>query len=97
MGDAAKIFPPVPFPCAPDAIVSLLIIHIIPSHKIYVAIDNPLLILAFSCLTTTSYRWNYMGAANNVSHAENLQSNSCRYFSYMYKFWGGIQISRVSR
>jgi len=55
MSDAAKISPRVPSTCAHNAILSLLIIHIIPTHQIYVAIDNPLLVLSVCCLTTNSY------------------------------------------
>jgi hypothetical protein len=75
MGDAAKISPCVPSTCAQNAILSLLIIHIIPSHQMYVAINNPLLVPSVSWLSTSSYLWNYVRAADYVSHAENLQSN----------------------
>jgi hypothetical protein len=75
MGDVAKISPRVPSTCAQDAILSLLIIHIIPSRQIYVAIDNPSLVPSISCLGTSSYLWNYMRAADDVSDAETLQSN----------------------
>jgi hypothetical protein len=74
---------------------SLLIIHIIPSCQIYVAIDNPSLVLSVSCLTTSSYHWNYICAANNISHAENLQTNGSRCFSHLYKFRDQIQVTRV--
>jgi len=93
MGDAVKISPCVPSTCAQNAILSLLIIHIIPSRQIYVAIDNPLLIPSISCLTSSHYLWNDMGAANNISHAENLQSNGCWRFSHLYKFRDGIQVT----
>jgi len=95
MGDTAKISPRVPSTCAQNAILSLLIIHIIPSRQIYVAIDNPLLVPSVSCLTTSSYLWNYVRAADDVSHADNLQSNGCRCFSHLYKFRDGIQVTRV--
>jgi len=95
MGDAAKISPRVPSTCAQNAILSLLIIHIIPSRQIYVAIDNPLFVPSVSCLTTSSYLWNDVRAADNISHAENLQSNCCRCFSDFYKFRDGIQVTRV--
>jgi len=88
MGDTAKIFPRVPSTCAQKAILSFLIVHIIPSRQIYVAIDNPSLVPSVSWLTTSSYLWNYVCAADDVSYAENLQSNGCRYFSHLYKFWG---------
>jgi hypothetical protein len=86
MGDTVKTSPRVPSICMQNAIHSLLIIHIIPSRQIYVAIDNPLLIPSVTCLTTSSYLWNYVHAADDVSHAENLQSNCCRCFSHLYKF-----------
>ena len=97
MGDIGKISHRVPSTCAQNAIFSLLIIHIIPSHQIYVAIENPSFILSVSCLTTSSYLWNYVCAANDVFHAENLQSNSCRCFSHLYKFRDRIQVTRVFR
>jgi len=90
MGDTAKTSPHVPSTCAQNAILSLLIIHIIPSHQIYVAIDDPSLVLSVSCLTTSSYLWKYMWAADDVSHAETLQSNWCRCISHLYKFRDGI-------
>ena len=76
---------------------SLLIIHIIPSRQIYVAIDNPSLVPSVYCLTSSSYLWNYVRAADNISHAENLQSNGCRCFSHLYKFRDRIQVTRVFR
>jgi len=97
MGDVVKISPRVPSTCAQNAILSLLIIHIIPSRQIYVAIDNWWLVPSVSCLTTGSYLWNYVRAADNVSHAENLQSNGCRCFSHLYKFRDSIQVTRVFR
>jgi hypothetical protein len=97
MGDAAKIFPRVPSTCTQNGILSLLIIHIIPSRRIYVAIDNPSLVPSVSCLTTSSYLWNDVCAADNISHAENLQSNGCGCFSHLYKFQDGIQVTRVFR
>jgi len=97
MGDAAKISPRVPSTCAHNAILSLLIIHIIPSRQIYVAIDNPSLVPSVSCLTTSSYLCNYVRAADDVSHAENLQRNGCWCFSHLYKLRDGIQVTRVFR
>jgi hypothetical protein len=81
-----KTSPHDPSTCAQNAIFSLLIILNIPSFQINVAIDNPSHVPSVSRLTTSSYLWNYVRAANNVSHAENLQSNSCWYFSHLYKF-----------
>jgi hypothetical protein len=97
MGDAAKTSPRVPFICAQNTILSLLIIHIIPSWQIYVAIDNPSRVASISCLTTSSYLWNYVCAADDVSHPETLQSNCCRCFSHLYKFRDGIQVTRCFR
>jgi len=97
MGDAAKISPRIPSTYAQYAILCLLIIHIIPSRQIYVAIDNPSFIPSVSCLTISSYHWNEVRAADNISHAENLQSNSCRCFSHLYKFRDRIHVSRVFR
>jgi len=97
MGDTATISPRVPSTFAQNAILSLLIIHIIPSRQIYVAIDNPLFVPSVSCLITSSYFWNDVRAADNISHAENLQSTGCRCFSHLYKFRDGIQVTRVFR
>jgi hypothetical protein len=97
MGDAAKISPRVPSTCAQSTILSLLIIHIIPSRQIYLAIDNPSLVLSITCLSTNSYLWNYVRAADDVSHGENWQSNRCRCFSHLYKFRDRIQVTRVFR
>jgi len=97
MGDAAKICPRVPSTCAQNAILSLLIIHIIPSCQISVAIDNPLLAPSISCFTTSSYLWNYVHAADDVSHAETLQSNGCRCLSHLYNLRDGILVTWVFR
>jgi hypothetical protein len=97
MGYAAKISPPVPSTCAQNANLSLLIIHIIPSRQIYVAFDNPVLVPSDSCRTASSYLCNYVRAADDVSHAGNLQSNCCRCISHLYKFPDGIQVTRVFR
>src|SRR5882757_6142084 len=97
MGDVAKISPRISSTCAQNAILSLLIIHNIPSRQIYVAIDNPSLVPSISCLTTSSYLWNYVRAADDVSDAENLQTNGCRCFSHLYKFQDGIQVTQVFR
>ena len=97
MGDAAKISPRVPSHCPQNAILSLLIIHIIPSRQIYVAIDNPSLVPFVSCLTTSSYLWNYVRAADDVSHSANLENSGCRYFSHVYKSRDGIQVTWVFR
>ena len=97
IGDIAKISPCVSSSCAQNAIPSLLIIHIIPSRQIYVAINNPSLMLSISCLTASYYIWNSESAANDDSHAENLQSNSCQCISHLYKFRDWIQVTWVLR
>jgi len=97
MGDATKISPRVPSTCTKNEILSLLIIHIIPSRQIYMAIDNPSLVPFVSCHSTSSYLWNDVHAADNISHAENLQSNGCQCCSHLYKFPDGIQVTRVFR
>ena len=97
MGDVVKVSLRIPTTCAQNAILSLLIIHIIPKRQIYVAIDNPSLVPSVSCLTTSSYLRNHVCVADDVSHAENLQSNGCRCFSHLYKFRDGIQVTRVFR
>jgi hypothetical protein len=95
MGDAAKTSPCIPSTCAQNAILSLLIIHSIPSGRSYVAIDDPSLIPYISCLATSSYICNYVYTADDVSHAENLQSDCCRCFSHLYRFQDGIQVTLV--
>jgi len=90
MGDAAKISPRFPLTCSQNAILSVLIIHIIPSRQIYVAIDNPSLVPSVSCHSTSSYLWEYVRAADDLSHTENVQSNGCRCFSHLYKFRDGM-------
>jgi hypothetical protein len=47
-----------------NAISSVLIIHIIRSCLIYVAIDNPSLVLIVSSVTNRRYLWNYLQPAN---------------------------------
>ena len=51
MGDATKTSPCVPSTSVHNAILSLLFIHIIPSRRIYLAIDNPSLLRSVYCLT----------------------------------------------
>ena len=97
MRDTAKMSPRVLSTCAQNATLSLLLVHIMSSHQIYVAIDNPSLILSVYCLITSSYLLNYVRAANNVAHTENLQSICCGCFSHLYKFRDGIQVTRVFR
>jgi len=93
MGGAAKISPRVPSTCVQNAILTLLIIQIIPSRQIYVAIDNPSLVPSVSCLTTSSYNWNSVCAADDVSFTETLQTNGCRCFAHLFKLRDGIQVT----
>ena len=97
MGDSAKTTPRVPSTRAQNAIHTSLIIYNIPSCQICVAIDNPLLVPSVFCLTTSSYLWNYVRAADDVSHPENLKSNGCWCFSRLYKFRDGIQVTLIFR
>jgi len=86
MGDTVKISSRVPSTCAQTAILSLLIIHIIPSRQIYVAIDNPSLVPSISCLTTSSYLWNYVRTADDISHSENQQCSGCWCCCHLFKY-----------
>jgi hypothetical protein len=83
MGDTSNISPRDCSTCAQYAIPSLLIIHIIPSRQIYVAIDNPSFVLSVSFRTTSSYQWKDARAADNISHAENMQINGSRNLSHL--------------
>ena len=78
MGEVAKISPRVPSTYAHNAILSLLIVHIIPSHQINMGINNPSLVSFVFSFIPTSYIWSFVCAANDDSHAENSQSNRCR-------------------
>jgi len=97
MGDAAKISRRITATCVQNAILSLLIIHIIPGRQIDVAMDDPLLIPSVSSLTTSSYLWNYVRAANDVSHIEHLPSGGCRCVSHVYILRDRIQVTKVFR
>jgi hypothetical protein len=97
MANTARLFPRVPSTHAQNAILSLRIIHIIPSRQIYVAIDNPTLIPSISRFTTICFPQNYASGANNVSHVENMPHNSCLCFFHRYKFRDGILVTRVFR
>ena len=70
MGDAVTISLSIPSTCIQNAILSLLNIHIIPSRQINVTIANTTFIPFVSGLSTRSYLWNYVHAANEVSHVE---------------------------
>jgi len=78
MGDSNNISPGVPLICGQNAYIALLMIQIIPSHQIYMAIDNPLFVPSVSCLTTSSYLCNDLRAGDNISCADNFASNDCR-------------------
>jgi hypothetical protein len=97
MDNAVRHCPFVPTTCTQNAILPLQIIHIIQNCQIYVAIHNPSLVPSSSRLTTSSYLRNYVRAADNVSHAENLQSNCCRCFSHLHRFQDQIQVAWIFR
>jgi len=97
MGDHVKISPHVPSTCMQKAIHLIVIIHIFWSHQIYVDIDNPLCITSIFCDTTSSYLWNYVGAASDVSYGENLQCTGCQCCSHLNEFRDRIKVSRVFR
>jgi hypothetical protein len=97
MGGSAKISPPVLSHGAQNEIISVLIIHTVRSHQISVAIDNQELVPSISSCTTHSDLWNYVFAANIISHAETLQSNGCWCFSYLNTFRDRIQVTWVFR
>jgi len=92
MGDAAKTTPQVPSTCGQNAMLSLLMTHIIPSRQSDVAIDNPSLVPSVSCLTASRYLWNYVRAADDVFQAEILQSNGCRCFLTCTNFKTGSKL-----
>jgi len=95
-GDTVKISPCVPSTCVQNAILSLLIIHIIPSRQIYVAIDNPTLVPSVSCVITGSYLWIYVCAADYVWPAENLKSNCCQCYLTGTNFETKSKLPKVS-
>jgi hypothetical protein len=97
IGDIANISPRVPSTCKQNAILSFLVVYIIPSHQIYVVVDNPSFVPSLWCLTTSLYLWNYICAADDVSCTQNLQSNGYQCFLHMYKLRVGIQVTRVFR
>src|SRR5258705_12790021 len=93
MGDVAKISASIPSTPPQNAILSLLIIHMIPSHQIYLAMAYPSLMLSICCLTTSRYPRNYLRAADNSSHTAFLPSYIGQWFSHLYKFWDRIQVT----
>jgi len=97
MGNGVKTLPRINSTSARNAILSLVIIHIIPSHQIYVTIHNPSLVPSIFCLTTSSYPWYYVRAADDVTHSDHWQSNGYRCFPHLYTFRDGIQPTWVFR
>jgi len=97
MGEAAKISLHIHSTCVQSAILSLLIRQIIPSGQRYTTVNNPLLVLSVSRLSTNSYLSFYVCAADNVSNREILHSNGCWCFSQLYKFQDRIQITWIFR
>jgi hypothetical protein len=77
IGDILKIPSPVTSAIVYYPILSVIFIHIIPSHQISVAIANPSLVPSNSCLNTSSYLSNDICAAKNISHNDNLQRTGC--------------------
>jgi len=59
------------------------------------AIVTASLIPSVSSLTTSSYLWNYVLAADNDFHAAKLQSIYCQWVSHLYKFQDTIKVTRV--
>jgi hypothetical protein len=78
--DTVKISRRIPSTCAQNVILCKLIISIIPSSPIYIAIDNTARVPSVTCFTTCSDLWNYLQAADNLSHAESVQSYGCQCF-----------------
>jgi hypothetical protein len=93
MSNDVKSSPYVPSTCVQNGMLYLQFKHIISSRQIYVAIDNPLLVLTVSCLTTSSYIWHSLHTANDITHAEDLQRNCCLCFSHFYTFQDAIQVT----
>jgi len=76
--------------------LSFQIIHIIPSHQIYVAIDNPSLVPSVSCLTTSSYHWNYVRAADEVSQVKTCNATAAGAFLTSTNFEMGSKLPAFS-
>jgi hypothetical protein len=96
IGKTGNISPCIPSTCAQNAILALPIIHIIPSHQIHVAIDNPSFVPSVSCLTTGSYLLNDVRAADNISHTDHLQRNCGRCFLTCTIFKTGVKLPEFS-
>jgi len=94
MGGAVNISPYVSSTSVQNAILSLPIIHTIPSCQINVTMETSLLVLSVSWIRTTSYHLNYMHLGDDVSHSEDMQLNDCQCMSHMFKFLHGIEVTR---
>ena len=84
MGDTTNFSPCISSTCAQNAMISSLMIQIIPSHQINVAINNPSLIPPISYWMPCWFFWNSVCTADDVSHTENL-----------HKLQDRIQVTRV--
>ena len=95
LADVVKISPHIPSTGTQNAILSLIIIHVISSSQIYVAIDNPSLLRSVSCFTTSRFLWHCVRAAEYVSHAANLRRKRCQWLFHFSRFRDGIQDTQV--
>jgi hypothetical protein len=95
MGDAAKTSPHIPSICTPNAILSSVIKHIIPSRQIYVAIDNPSIFHLSPLLLLVAISGILYVQPIDVSQAEKLQCNSYFCISHRYKFRDRINVTLV--
>jgi hypothetical protein len=95
MGDAAQTSPRARSTCANNAILCLLLVHVIPRRQIYVASDNPSLIPSISCLKTSCYLWNSMHAADHGFHAETFEKTTAGAFVTCTKFEAGRQLPEL--
>ena len=95
IGTTVNISPGLPSTCAQNSILSLLIIHIIPSCQIYVAIDNPFFDASSSCATTCSNFLNDVRAVDNMSHDDRFQRSGGQCISHLYKIRNEIQVTLV--
>jgi hypothetical protein len=74
-----------------NAILSVLIIHSIPSRQIYVAIDNPLFVPSVSCLTCTNFEtgskiFEFSGIVVSARATQNSTKASSLYRSLILNF-----------
>jgi hypothetical protein len=96
MADAANISSHIHLTFMQNAVISFLYILIISSHQINIAIDNPSLLPSVYCLTTCSYPWNYVRAADTISHTEHMQSNCCGCLSHLSNFEMESKLPEIS-